>query len=151
MFNYCLNSLSFSSVAVDFDHFQILRAIGKGSFGKVSGPTLLMWSYLQLYWLHHCTIVQDYGSPIYVSIESVKTAMIYFTNSLEICQMHKSMWNLHKQSNDWLFGYYLIIAPQLIVTGSLWWIFHTGPADGLVPLTNWGWVGINNLNHHWLR
>lgn len=30
-----LASLCFS--AVNFDHFQILRAIGKGSFGKVSG------------------------------------------------------------------------------------------------------------------
>lgn len=26
---------SYFSVAVNFDHFQILRAIGKGSFGKV--------------------------------------------------------------------------------------------------------------------
>lgn len=30
-----LGILCFS--AVNFDHFQILRAIGKGSFGKVSG------------------------------------------------------------------------------------------------------------------
>lgn len=30
--------LFFSFVAVNFDHFQILRAIGKGSFGKVSSP-----------------------------------------------------------------------------------------------------------------
>ena len=27
---------SFFSFAVDFDHFQILRAIGKGAFGKVN-------------------------------------------------------------------------------------------------------------------
>lgn len=31
----CIN-LKISIVTVNFDHFQILRAIGKGSFGKVS-------------------------------------------------------------------------------------------------------------------
>lgn len=30
---YCCIPLSF--ISVNFDHFQILRAIGKGSFGKV--------------------------------------------------------------------------------------------------------------------
>ncbi len=30
-----LNALLCLSVPVNFDHFQILRAIGKGSFGKV--------------------------------------------------------------------------------------------------------------------
>ena len=28
------------SLAVDFDHFHILRAIGKGAFGKVSYSTI---------------------------------------------------------------------------------------------------------------
>ena len=31
----------FLSLAVNFDHFQILRAIGKGAFGKVNHSTLL--------------------------------------------------------------------------------------------------------------
>lgn len=33
---YLLNINICYFFAVDFDHFQILRAIGKGSFGKVS-------------------------------------------------------------------------------------------------------------------
>lgn len=33
---YIIDDFSFSFLTVNFDHFQILRAIGKGSFGKVS-------------------------------------------------------------------------------------------------------------------
>lgn len=29
-------------VSVDFDHFEILRAVGKGSFGKVSHPRIYL-------------------------------------------------------------------------------------------------------------
>jgi hypothetical protein len=46
---------AFYGEEVNFDHFQILRAIGKGSFGKVSrfyfiraeNVSILMWRYSQ--------------------------------------------------------------------------------------------------------
>lgn len=41
---------SFFSFAVDFDHFQILRAIGKGAFGKV-GSFLSGQSWSWTFWL----------------------------------------------------------------------------------------------------
>lgn len=36
------------SFAVNFDHFQILRAIGKGSFGKVSTKEILSFKMLDV-------------------------------------------------------------------------------------------------------
>jgi len=35
------------SVPVNFDHFQILRAIGKGSFGKVSFDQYILFAFAQ--------------------------------------------------------------------------------------------------------
>lgn len=42
---------------VNFDHFQILRAIGKGSFGKVSELWIVYIPFNTLRFLHHCYFI----------------------------------------------------------------------------------------------
>ena len=61
---FCLRSIDtilFLSLSVNFDHFQILRAIGKGSFGKVSHSFVRV--FLVLVYLHSAASSQFWALP----------------------------------------------------------------------------------------
>ena len=56
--------------AVNFDHFHVLRVIGKGSFGKVSNPDATASGRRLIATLHFCTSVHFLYKKIKTKMEN---------------------------------------------------------------------------------